>query len=90
VTLLLASRRERSEIMTGVPKRSQPEPWQSGQGDDARLKQALDCCEKENRWLNDLVIRIGETLMRRIKGWKTRALLVSAVLRFAAFCAEPR
>jgi hypothetical protein len=56
--------------MTGVPKRSQPEPWQSGQGDDARLKQALDSCEKENRWLNDLVIRIGETVMRRIKVWK--------------------
>jgi hypothetical protein len=58
--------------MTGVPKRTQPEPWQSGrQGDDTRLKQALDSCEKENRWLNDLVIRIGQTVMRRIKAWKT-------------------
>jgi hypothetical protein len=57
--------------MTGVPKRTQPEPWQSGrQRDDARLKQALDSCEKENRWLNDLIIRIGETVMRRIKDWK--------------------
>jgi hypothetical protein len=56
--------------MTGVPKQSQPEPWQSGQGDDVRLQQALDSCERENRWLNDLVIRIGETVMRRIKVWK--------------------
>jgi hypothetical protein len=56
--------------MTGVPKRSQPEPWQSGQGEDARLKQALDSCEKENRWLNDLFARIGEAVMQRIKVWK--------------------
>jgi hypothetical protein len=70
MTLLLASRRERREIMTGVPEPSQSMPWQPGQGDDARLKQALDSCEKENRWLNDLVIRIGESVMRRIKAWK--------------------
>jgi hypothetical protein len=69
-TLLLASKARAQRDMTGVSKRSQPEPWQSGQGDDARLQQALDSCEKENRWLNDLVIRIGENVMRRIKGWK--------------------
>lgn len=57
--------------MTGVPKRSQPTLWQSGQGDDVRLKQELESCEKENRWLNDLVVRIGQTVMRRIKAGKS-------------------
>jgi hypothetical protein len=56
--------------MTGVPERSQPTPWQSGQGDDARLKQELESCDKENRWLTDLVVRIGDTVMRRIKARK--------------------
>ena len=53
--------------MNTTPKGPDPSLWKREENEDAKLKRELDLCEKENRYLNEVVRHIGETVIRHVR-----------------------
>lgn len=52
-----------------LPKQIPPTLWSQSDG-ETRTKLALESLKKENRELKELVVRLSETVLRRVVGGK--------------------